>query len=218
MGSSVWEFMWCLDKITSIEKIEEKGLVLYGNEINLKDIANDLGIIEHNISKNLNKLSKFGYIEIFRTGRGIIIKVNKAKKRFNNKSKSPLPNTVNQETVIGKSEALPTYILQDSNNKTITTGLRPPEEIFIPLFELVNPNFKAFYANRTERKALIWLLEKYGADDLRVKIMFLPKLNAMPFAPTVTSPYELKNKLGKISSFLGKEKNKVELNKQKIFK
>jgi len=81
MGTAVWEFMWCLDKITKIDE-NQIGWVCGGNPINLKDIQKEIGITESKISRNLHKLEKEGYIEIINAPYGIIIKVAKAKKRF----------------------------------------------------------------------------------------------------------------------------------------
>lgn len=84
MGTAVWEFMWCLDKITKIDE-EEVGCVLGGKPINLADIKKELGISEVSISKNLNKLKNSGYLTLIHTPYGISIKVQKAKKRFKDK-------------------------------------------------------------------------------------------------------------------------------------
>lgn len=81
MGTAVWEFMWCLDKITKIDE-EGMGWIYGGKPIRLKEIKKELGISEPKISKNLNKLKNEGYLDIRRTPYGIVIKVWKAKKRF----------------------------------------------------------------------------------------------------------------------------------------
>ena len=81
MGSAVWEFMWCLDKITKIDE-DGMGWILGGKPINLKDLRKELGITEPKISKNLNKLKNEGYLNLRRTPYGLVISVNKAKKRF----------------------------------------------------------------------------------------------------------------------------------------
>jgi DNA-binding Lrp family transcriptional regulator len=87
MGTAVWEFMWCIDKITKIDD-EQTGWVLGGKPVNLKDIKEEIGITEPKISKNLKKLKDEGYLIIKRTPYGLIIRVNKAYKRFNQKGKS----------------------------------------------------------------------------------------------------------------------------------
>ena len=84
MGTAVWEFMWCLDKITKVDD-EGIGYILGGKPVNLKEIANEIGITEPKISKNLNKLKNKGYLMLTRTPYGLIIRLNKAKKRFAHK-------------------------------------------------------------------------------------------------------------------------------------
>ena len=81
MGSAVWEFMWCLDKITMVK--DGIGYVLGGKPINLSDLAEQLGVTEMTVSRNLERLEEWGYIKKLRTPYGIVIKVMKAKKRFN---------------------------------------------------------------------------------------------------------------------------------------
>jgi DNA-binding MarR family transcriptional regulator len=87
MGSAVWEFMWCLDKVTKIDE-EEFGYVYGGAPVNLSDIEKELGITQSKISKNLHKLQEAGYLSLTRTPTGITILLNKASKRFAQKGKS----------------------------------------------------------------------------------------------------------------------------------
>jgi len=102
MGTAVWEFMWCLDKIT---KIDDGGLgwVYGGRPINLKEIREEIGITEPKISKNLNKLKDQGYLILCRTPYGLVVKVCKAKKRFAQKVKTDLTKRENPTTLKGKS-------------------------------------------------------------------------------------------------------------------
>ena len=86
-GSSVWEYMWCLDKMTTIDD-KGVGWVLGGKPINLGDIASVIGKAEQNISKNLHKLADSGYITLVRTPHGTKIGVYRAKKRFNDNVKT----------------------------------------------------------------------------------------------------------------------------------
>lgn len=83
-NSAVWEFMWCIDKITTIDD-NGIGWILRKKPINLREIAEELGKNKDNVGKNLKKLARAGYIQIIRTPNGLIIGVNKAKKRFNQK-------------------------------------------------------------------------------------------------------------------------------------
>jgi len=102
MGTAVWEFMWCLDKITKVDT-EGLGWIYGGRPINLREIKEEIGITEPKISKNLNKLMREGYLILLRTPRGLVIKVCKAKKRFAQKVKSDLTKRENHTTLKGKS-------------------------------------------------------------------------------------------------------------------
>lgn len=113
MGAAVWEFMWCLDKTTMIDA-KGIGWVLGKKPIKLEDIAKDLGVHEVTISRNLGTLEELGYIQKINAPYGIIIGVNKAKKRFNKKvepqnenAKPPNENAKPNKTVS-----------KDSNQKT----------------------------------------------------------------------------------------------------
>jgi len=121
MGISVWEFMWCLDKITLVDE-EQIGWVLGKKPIQLKEIRKDIGITEQNISKNLNKLQRDGYITLKHTKYGIIISVNKAKKRFNQivkPKKQGLTKTVNLNNEIDKPEVYRNQQTSIVDDKTV---------------------------------------------------------------------------------------------------
>lgn len=89
MGTSVWEFMWCLDKIT---KIDDQGIgwVLGGKPINIKDITSEVGGGDRQVRINMNTLEEHGYIIKQRTPYGIRIWVAKAKKQFKRRDRQDL--------------------------------------------------------------------------------------------------------------------------------
>ena len=122
MGTAVWEFMWCLDKITKIDE-EGIGWVYGGKPINLKDIKLEIGISEPKISKNLHKLANKNYIKLKNTPYGIIITVMKAKKRFNQKVKPTLTLKENLDNLKGKPNKtiqLDKTIRQSEQSSSIT--------------------------------------------------------------------------------------------------
>lgn len=84
MGVSVWEFMWCMDKVTRIDE-DGTGWVLGGKPIKITEIMRDLGISRPIVIKNLQTLEKEGYITKLRTPYGTVLKVAKAKKIFQKK-------------------------------------------------------------------------------------------------------------------------------------
>lgn len=118
MGSAVWEFMWCLDKIT---RIDQKGIgyVLGGKPIKLEDIADDMNVERNTISENLKKLEEEGYIQRKYAPYGIIIMINKAKKRFNQKAE-PNEKRLQQNHEPRSEKAEPNKTVSVDNNKLST--------------------------------------------------------------------------------------------------
>jgi len=102
MGPAVWEFMWCLDKIT---KIDEHGIgwVLGGKPIKLEEITKTLGKHKNRVSEHLTRLQDEGYIFKLQAPYGIIITVAKAKKRFTKTAKARITNIVKARPDFGDS-------------------------------------------------------------------------------------------------------------------
>lgn len=117
MGSSVWQFMWCLDKITVIKENGE-GKVWGGKPIKLSDIKGASRITN---SRNLNKLEKLGYLKLIHTPYGISIIVYKAKKIFGsrvNNNDKPKRFANNDKPLINNDKPNKTIHL-DSTTKTL---------------------------------------------------------------------------------------------------
>lgn len=84
MGVAVWLYMWCLDKMTSINE-QGVGKILGGKPIKYEEVARELGISLRTYRRWISLLSNSGYINIKRTPYGMIISVNKAVKKFGRK-------------------------------------------------------------------------------------------------------------------------------------
>ena len=78
IGSALWEFVWCLDKIT--EETDGIGVVLGGAPVKIKQIANDLARGEHTVRRNLDRLEDGNYINRTRTPYGFTIRVRNSYK------------------------------------------------------------------------------------------------------------------------------------------
>ena len=78
IGSALWEFVWCLDKIT--EESDGIGVVLGGAPVKIKQIANDLARGEHTVRRNLDRLDDGNYISRTRTPYGFTIRVRNSYK------------------------------------------------------------------------------------------------------------------------------------------
>lgn len=222
MGVAVWEYMWCLDKIT---KIDDKGLghILGGKPVNLKDLADDLDLSEDTISRNLDTLRESGYIETTRTPNGLVIKVTKAKKVFQkgirrSAESAEVPNhdgtNAESETAEVRIPVRRSAVSNKDNteikqlDKTEIQEAGEPANIsyFIDLFSLVNPSYCRLFPNKTQRAALKRLLEIHGGEQLEKIIKFLPMSNKVKYAPTITTPLQLEEKLGALVAFTQKQK------------
>lgn len=84
----------------------------------------------------------------------------------------------------------------------------------IKAFEPVNPSVGILYARPPQRQAVTRLLKQYGYDQLLKIIQFLPKSNASRYGPTITTPCQLEENMGRLKAFA--EKQKDEINKRQV--
>ena len=94
MGNSVWLYMWCLDKMTSVSE-EGIGKVLGGKPVIYPEIAFELGITERTYNRWIKTLKTRGYIQTIRAPYGLIILINKAVKKFKRSAKNVLRSDKN---------------------------------------------------------------------------------------------------------------------------
>lgn len=77
----------------------------------------------------------------------------------------------------------------------------------IKLFEPINPAYERLYKNTTQRKAVERLLKKHGLEKVSGVIKSLVQSNGMEYAPTITTPLQLEEKLGSLVAFWQKKGN-----------
>ncbi len=82
----------------------------------------------------------------------------------------------------------------------------------IKSFEIVNPFIGEKYGNRTERKAAESIVKSFGFEKAKEYISYLPKTNAIQFAPKITTPYEFVKNFGKLKAHLEQERSKKQKN------
>lgn len=86
----------------------------------------------------------------------------------------------------------------------------------IASFKEINPSYKKFYANTTQRASVERMLATHGKDRLLHVVSFLKKSNTIPYIPTITSPYVLEEKWADLEAGLTKLKNKSVINQPKV--
>lgn len=95
-----------------------------------------------------------------------------------------------------------------NKNITETPGVSGKEiaEV-ISLFKDVNPSsYGKWYNNTTQREAISRLLEKFPIDQLARAIAVLPQTNQQKYAPVITTPLQLEDKMASLKAFIQKSK------------
>ncbi len=217
MGPAIWQYMWLLDKVTKIDD-EGYGYVLGGKPINLKDIANKKS--EVTISRNLKRLEEKGYIKMTHTPYGIVIKVTKAKKRFNKNDNPVEKERINKNDKAPNENDKPDFKndkpnkiehidrVEDITNTAQSTENKSIIEV-INSFKEVNPSFGRWYGRPNQRESIKRLLKVHERDKLLRVIALLPKTNTIPYFPTITTPIQLEEKWASLESALIKKKTEV---------
>lgn len=83
---------------------------------------------------------------------------------------------------------------------------------FIDLFKNVNPSYGRLFNNKTERAAAERLLKQHTYEKLEPLMNALPGIISQPYAPRITTPWELEKSFGKLILFVEQEKNKKTAN------
>lgn len=78
----------------------------------------------------------------------------------------------------------------------------------IELFKPINPSYERLFSNKTERAALERLVNKFGDKAVESMIKILPQIVKKPYAPKITTPYQLERDLGKLKIFFEQEKGR----------
>lgn len=87
-----------------------------------------------------------------------------------------------------------------------------PLNEMLALFEKVNPTFERLFANKSQRASLQRLVDKFGIEKMTNLLTRLHEIVVKPFAPQISTPIELENKMGKLIQYLNQEKLKVTKN------
>ena len=73
------------------------------------------------------------------------------------------------------------------------------------IFKKINPTIN--FGNKTQRNCLQDLIDQFGYEKTSKTIEYAVSIQGQKFAPTITTPYQLKNKLGDLMVFYKKETN-----------
>ena len=78
---------------------------------------------------------------------------------------------------------------------------------YINLFKPINPTIN--FGNKTTRKAVADLIKQFGKEKATEYALYAVSVFGKPYAPVITTPYDLREKLSKLAAFHTSDKNKT---------
>jgi hypothetical protein len=207
------------------------------NEQNIKyytkTIATYTGLSKDWIPQGLQKLEKLSVISIYEdkskgrfSGKVVAFTPQKAGKipQETVTGQSVIGQPINGQSVIGQSDTLEESNIQEQINLQEQSSLKEKDisiyckneflqennqtNEILNLFKSVNPSYQRLFSNITERKSLERLIDKYGKEKIINIVTKLPDIITQPFAPRITTPYQLEKKLGDLIIFIKQSSNK----------
>lgn len=103
-----------------------------------------------------------------------------------------MKDTQQKDTHLQRSDAK--SVADDGTGKIINS--------LIELFKPVNPSWIRLFSNKTQRTCLSRLIAQHGEENLRRLIGLLPEIVGKQYAPTITTPLQLEEKMGSLAVFI----------------
>ena len=192
----------------------EKGFCWANNEY----FATLYKVTKTSISKWISSLEKQDFISI-----EINQKQGNTRKLFLNRSlrkvkevynKSSIPikeklynnnkynTTLNNKYNINKQSKIAEDKDTSKNNQKQTTKTENPINALIAKFEPINPSFARLFGNKTQRGAIERMIKQHSLKGMIDILDILPKILGKKYAPTISTPLALENKMGDLLQFI----------------
>jgi len=233
-GDWFWisKYLWNDKRLSSSDKVVYGTVAFFANQQSqsawpsLETMAKFSGVSARQIYRSIKNLLNCDYLFIKRGGgRGksneyqllkinpdlvapfllnpdIVAKETLTQSTRNNNNNRTINNICNDQVVASKEVAVKE---EESLEVVETSGKRINE--LITLFKPVNPSFERLFPNKGQRSALERMVEKHGEEKIRWVLERLSEFAKTPYAPVVTTPYQLEQKLGQVIIFLGRKAN-----------
>lgn len=222
MDSSVWKnpvvwmvWSWCLLEANhEVNKFPFNGSdieilpgeFITGRESAMVDLKR-VGITEQRWRTAMSYLKSTSRITIKTTNKFSLVKINNwtEYQQVNQQTNQPLTNeqpTTNQQLTTNKNVKNVKKDKNDKNN-TLATSVAGVQEVMAAFYE-INPGLN--FGNKTQREAAEWLLGKFGLEKTLNTIRYAETIHEEQYAPTITTPLQLKEKLGALIAYSKKNK------------
>lgn len=182
--------------------------------ISLSQFTNATGLSKTTLCKVIKKLEDMKLINKTVGSVANVYSFNK-----NSDSWKPLPKRVTlpkKEIIITHkgNNHYPKEDIQKTVTKDTITKDKPAEagEIIevIDSFKEINPSYKKWFGNTTQRKAIRRLVDLHSLQRVLKITELIPKTNKIPFMPTITTPLQLEDKWASLEAGLIKKKAELQ--------
>jgi len=106
----------------------------------------------------------------------------------NNPQKSPLQDKIREDKI--REDKLAAQSAAENPAKIINSLIKG--------FDMVNPSYEKFYANKTQRSALQRMVDKWGAEKVAGFIKYLGVMAEDKYAKNIITPLQLEDNLGAV--------------------
>jgi DNA-binding Lrp family transcriptional regulator len=176
------------------------------------------------VQNSLNRLEKAGYIKreykgADRRNRLRIKALLSYRTERNSEDTKPASELVSTRERTGEDTTSELVSTRDSKSKKVRkeSTLTPPQadgvgkviNEVMGLFLPVNTSIGRLFGRDSQRNALERLIKQHGRQKIEDVIKFLPKSNSIKYAPTITTPIQLEDKLGSLIAWSQKQKSRV---------
>jgi len=181
--------------------------------ISLSQFVLKTGLKKNAVCKGLNKLKKLNLITQKVNDIANTYRFNKdfstwkplpKKGTSTPKGERGVPQKVNKRTPKGDIQKT---VLKDTITKDISEHSSQVQELFNFFYKNINPNIN--FANKTDRQAAEWLINKYSYEKVLAATRYALSVQSQKYAPTITTPYQLKEKMAALIKFKESKKGKI---------
>ena len=180
-------------------------------------IADELGIATRTVRKYLKIFVEYNLIHIKRKKskegkwlNNVYYLIDKEDwKQINSTHRQPVPMAKKKKPQANDDKnhrhVLPTKNTSNTKNTHISEQSSQVNKIFDIFYESINPNIN--YGNTTSRKAVEFMLGKYGPVKTKKIAYYAVKVQGREYAPTITTPYQPKEQMAGLLIYYKREKN-----------
>lgn len=110
-------------------------------------------------------------------------------------------------TFTGKGGVTYKRNIKETNTKETpgaSADIKEINQVLEVFYQRINPGIN--FGNKTNRKASDWLIKNYGFEKTKAMAEWACKIQGRQYAPIVTTPWQLKEKLGELKIYADKLK------------